>query len=44
MMINKWKKLSDLKCVKKYGLGHKLGHFLGVNSLSKCYAVFLDKR
>jgi|SRR5699024_4488820 len=38
-LMNSWKKLSKLDCVKKYGLGHKIGHILGVNMLSRCFMV-----
>lgn len=41
-MIKRWKKLSELECVKEYGFGHKVSHFLGIHALSKC-VMFLWK-
>ncbi|WP_158236989.1 hypothetical protein [Cytobacillus horneckiae] len=36
-MYKKWAELSDLDCVKELGIRHRIGHFLGVQMISRCY-------
>ncbi|MBM7633849.1 hypothetical protein JOD17_002945 [Geomicrobium sediminis] len=38
-----WKLLSELECVKEYGLGHRIAHLLGIQMLSKCSATIYKK-
>jgi len=38
-VIRKWKSLSKLDCVKEFGLGHKIGHFLGIQRHARCMLV-----
>jgi len=39
-MMKKWRDLSNLACVKEYGLMHQLAHFLGIYYVSRCFMSF----
>lgn len=42
-IIQYWNSLGKLDCVKEFGLRHKIGHFLGLNHVSRCViAIFRD--
>lgn len=34
--MKKQKKLRDLSCVRYFGLRHKVAHFFGIHSISRC--------
>lgn len=38
-MLQKWKRLDNLTCVKRFGIRHKISHFLGIHYVSECKMV-----
>ena len=42
-MIKRWKELSELPCVKEYGIGHKIAHFIGTASVTHCLMAHIGE-
>jgi len=42
-MIKRWKELSELPCVKVYGIKHKIAHFIGSDNVFYCLGAYLDE-
>lgn len=43
-MIKRWKELSELSelpCVKVYGIKHKIAHFIGSDNVFHCLGAYL---
>lgn len=41
-MLKKWKRLDELTCVKRFGIRHKISHFLGIHYISTCFTAIGD--
>ena len=42
-MIKRWKELSELPCVKEYGLGHKIAHIIGTANTFHCLTAHIGE-
>lgn len=42
-MINRWREIGELPCVKYRGLSHKIAHFVGISSTALCITHYLDE-
>jgi len=42
-MIKRWKELSELPCVKVYGIKHKIAHFIRSDNVFYCLGAYLDE-
>jgi len=42
-MIKRWKELDELPCVKRFGIKHKIAHFIGTASVFFCLGAYIDE-
>ena len=42
-MIKRWKELSELPCVKEYGIRHKIAHIIGTASVTHCLMAHIGE-
>lgn len=42
-MINRWKELGEIPCVKSFGMGHNIAHFIGIKRSALCFSAYFDE-
>ena len=42
-MIKRWKELDELPCVKRFGIKHKIAHFIGTASVTHCLMAHIGE-